>query len=327
MPTPHILHRCLAALPRNAGDSAEGEIQLFPAGEFYTTDGRGPFYMTATVAAEMIRWFDALKRDISIDYEHQTLHSKDNGLPVFAAGWQEQLVWKEAIGLFAKVKWTPKAQAAIKSDEYRYISPVFATAPDGKTILPVLFPAALTNNPAIDGMAQAHAASQPYPSSEPPKMDLKKLAALLGLPETATEDEVIAKIKAMSQPQAASVDTSQYVPVAAVQQLQAQLATLSTSVQKSQVQSIVAASLANGKLPKALEPWALTQTPDALNAYLANAPVIPALTGMQTATAGTPEPVTALNAAELEVCSRLGLTQDAFRATKATLVAAQQPGA
>jgi phage I-like protein len=315
MPNP-TLHRCAFAYP-----ATEGEVQLFPAGTFRTTDGRGPFTLTANLASKLIASFNALSNEIAIDYEHQLMFARANGQPAPAAGWITALRFVGGTGLFAKVRWTERASAAIKAGEYRYISPVFGTEKNGE-IKPVMFPAALTNHPAIDGMADAYAASQTpnQPQAMEPNMDLlKKLAAMLGLPDTATEDEVMDKLKdkmSAAAPVAASVDHSQFVPVAAVQQLQAQLASLANSVQQTEVKSLVAASLASGKLPTALEPWALSQTPAALAQYLASAPVIPALNGMQTASANLPAQAQALNAGELEVCSRMGISPEAFIAAK-----------
>lgn len=317
------LHRC--ALAYQAG---EGEIQLFPDGKFVKREALGvgtEFEMNAAIAAVMMAAFNSANNDIAIDYEHQLINAARNGQPAPAAGWIKSLVWRAGHGLFAAVDWTEKAREMIKAGAYRYISPVFYADKITRAIAPVLVPPALTNHPAIDGMAQAIAASQNLSPSamEPTQMDLKKLALILGLPETATEDEVMAKIKSMvdaptAATVAASIDHSQFVPIAAVQQLQVELASVKQGIALGQVQQLVAASLADGRLPKALEAWALLQTPQGLTAYLASAPVIPALQGMQTVAAnlnGAP-PVAALSAAEMEICSRTNISHDAFRAAQ-----------
>lgn len=322
-----IRHRCAFAFL-----ASEGEIQLFPAGTFSTLDGRGPFTLSSAIAAEMVADFAARKNEVAIDYEHQLIHAQANGQPAPAAGWMTALRYVPDQGLFASVRWTERARAAIKAGEYRYISPVFLTAKNGHEIKPILLPAALTNNPAIDGMAQAIAASSDAPQNLPTPtesniMDLKQLLMLLGLADTATEAEAIAKIKALLSPAnaaantatAASVDMSKFVPVAAVQELQTKVAELHAANAKRDTAELVATAVAEGKLhTPQLQAWAASLAPDALRVFLASAPAIPALASMQTqAAANQQTPAGTLNDAERQVCTRLGLTDQQFIAAKA----------
>ncbi|GHT92610.1 hypothetical protein AGMMS49545_10440 [Betaproteobacteria bacterium] len=142
---------------------ADGEFQLFPDGEFKAKDGRpndAPAYvMDETIAKLIIEAFNKLKTPLVVDYEHQTLSAKDNGKPAPAAGWINGLEWRPGKGLYAtNVEWTESARDAIKANEYRYISPVFSyRLPAGD--ISKLHHAALTNNPAIDGMEAVTALS------------------------------------------------------------------------------------------------------------------------------------------------------------------------
>lgn len=154
-------------------------IQILPYG-WVETD-KGKFLVDDQAMNMIMEAFAAKKNDVVIDYEHQTL---DNVIAP-AAAWIKRLECRDKDGLWGEVEWTPKAQEFVKNKEYRYLSPViFARKSDGRAI--VLHSCGLTNTPAIDGM---HPIANK--ETEENNMDfLKLVAGLLGLPETATEDEV-----------------------------------------------------------------------------------------------------------------------------------------
>lgn len=133
------------------------EIQVMPAGEFRARDGRpegiAAWRIDAQIAARVIARFKRNQTPLVIDYEHQTLEAKKNGQPAPAAGRFRDLIWREAAGLFAAVTLTPRARQYIQDEEYLYFSPVFAYDGDTGEVLEVLM-GALTNDPALDGMAQ-----------------------------------------------------------------------------------------------------------------------------------------------------------------------------
>ena len=325
-----------------------GEIQLFPDGvvkPFYAGDTRGPWLMDEATAEALIAEFDSRGGDLALDYEHQTLHAASNGKPAPAAGWIKQLIWRAGSGLFAAVEWTAAASAAIKAKEYRYISPVFASV--GKRITS-LMPSALTNNPALVGMAHAIAASAANsgafapatpqgnsPQGTPPqgtpkkgtmKMDelLKKLRAMLGLPDDADEAAIAAALdkyqtdmQAMQAKaaNAMTADPSKFIALTAFEALKAEFVALNAKIVGNEVAGVVDAALACGKLLPAQKAWALDlgkQNIASLTAYIASAPQIAALSATQTggnAPAGT-EIVTALTADEQMVAQQFGFTAE-----------------
>lgn len=183
--------------------TAGSEIQLFPAGEFRTVDGRptdAPYWlMTADIAARLIEQFAALTNPVVVDYEHQTYNCANNGQPSPAAGWFKTLRWEEGAGLFATVEWTERATAHIEAGEYRYISPVMTYDPDTGFITQ-LINAALTNNPAIDGM-EAVSARLTAELNQPEKLTmeldelLERIRYLLNLPMLSTPEEVAAELQ------------------------------------------------------------------------------------------------------------------------------------
>ena len=178
-----------AAFASAIPDGAEppGEILLLPAGRIQTRvhDSRGPFEVRdpgAVVAATR-----ALRLDLPIDYEHQSLHAPDNGQPAPAAGWIRE-VFAKGGEIWARVEWTDRGRDHLKAREYRYISAVFTHKRDG-TVLQIRG-AGLTNNPALEMPALMSANFQGE------TMDKKALAKLLGLAEDATEEQVTAALNA-----------------------------------------------------------------------------------------------------------------------------------
>ena len=143
---------------------AEKAFRLIPAGMFRTTDGRPVglpgWILTASNAAAIIGAAAARVDDFLIDYEHQTLHASKSGQPAPAAGWFKRLEWREGQGLFAvDARWTARASAMIAAGEYRYLSPVFGF--DAKTgEVQSLRSAAITNDPALDGLTDIAAAKR-----------------------------------------------------------------------------------------------------------------------------------------------------------------------
>jgi phage I-like protein len=134
-----------------------------------------------------------------VDYEHQTLLAAQNGHPAPAAGWFSKLEWRES-GLFAiDVEWTERATQMIEGGEYKYISPVFAYDKKTGKVLRLLH-AALTNNPALDGMDAVAASQYQLLNTEKLSMNelLEQLRWLRNMPVTV--DEVVTELqKAIDQ--------------------------------------------------------------------------------------------------------------------------------
>lgn len=174
------------------------KVMVIPDGYFKSHDGR-PFdvannaWLLDHTAFELLKSAASLRsNDFHFDYEHQTLHAEQNGQPAPASGWfaPTDLEYVPGEGLYAlNVRWTPKARALLKNDEYRFISPVFHY--DKSTGRPVkLRHFALTNDPAVDGMdkvavlkSQQHEYSiqQQSNSGETTMNAAQQLLALLGV--------------------------------------------------------------------------------------------------------------------------------------------------
>lgn len=264
-----------------------GRIQLLPYGEFRATDGR-PFdapawFLTETNGRDVADLANQSRTQLVVDYEHQTLYKEQNGQPAPAAGWMRWIEFTPK-GLFADVEWTNKAAALIQNREYRYISAVFAY--DTQGYVRKLFHAALTNNPALDGMDEVLAAASvqfnPITMEQNPMNEL--LQQLFGLPN-ANEDELKAALSALlaakpqtvalnadlftqlaekdqriaalsTQKPSAQPDLTQFAPVSVVQDLQNQIAALTAQRDADKGAELIAAALSAGKLLPAQKEWA-----------------------------------------------------------------------
>lgn len=172
------------ALPE--GEGAPEWIHLLPAGTVTTIDGRGP-YRVADPAALVTASLNGSER-LVLDENHATDLAAPKGEPAPARGWIVELQAR-ADGVWGRVAWT-KAGAELMADRaYRHISP--AILHDAQNNVTAILRASLVNRPNLKGLTALHTV-QPTEIS----MDLKKLAAALGLPETATEAEILAAIAA-----------------------------------------------------------------------------------------------------------------------------------
>lgn len=276
------------------------DLQLLPAGEFMARDGRPydapSWYLDGALAQRLIDATAARKTPCVIDYEHQTLLAKENGKPAPASGWFHKLEWREGVGLFAvDVDWTDSAAEMIEKKEYRFISPVIGYDKATGAVTSI-YMAAITNNPAIDGMSEVlltaaalhFTLSPPTPLTEDTAMEelLEQLRWLLNLPVGTPAEGIVSHLQTLidqlkaGDPAAtaaasfdlvtymaaqretvaslssATPDPAKFVPIGAMVALQGQLAALSATQATGRVDEVVAGALASGKLLPAQEEWA-----------------------------------------------------------------------
>jgi phage I-like protein len=158
-------------------------VHLVPAGSFTGQDGRGPYRLAdpeAVIQASMAAG------KLPIDENHATDLAMKTGQPSPARGWIVGMEMRQD-GLWGRVEWTATGAQLMGEQAYRGISPVFEHDKDG-VILRVLR-AAVTNTPNLPQLAKLN-------SEQGPSMDLSKLRAALGLPETADEDAILATVTA-----------------------------------------------------------------------------------------------------------------------------------
>lgn len=316
----------IASLSLALTSTSPNEIQLLPAGYFRAQDGRPEecpegWYIDASIAATLIAAADDRATPYVLDYEHQTLRAAKNGQPAPASGWFKQLEWREGEGLFATgVDWTATAASHIEAKEYRFISPVFLYDKEGRVTS--LINAALTNTPALDDMDEVMLAAASLiaaTTNEDSMMDelLEQLRWFLGLPLSATEDDILAELQKLinkiksadSQAVASGIDF--------ITKLQSNVAALTAQVETPdparfvtvetmneaisqarasgdeqiaqltlrQSEELITAALSDGRLLPAQKAWATAlgkSDPDKLRQHIDSQPKIAALSRTQT---------------------------------------------
>lgn len=332
------------------------EVHVTPDGSFTTRDGRdmpvAAWRVDAQIAERVIERFRASATPLVLDYEHQTLNTETNGQPAPAAGFFRDLTYRAGQGLFATIELTARAAAFVRAGEYRYFSPVFSFDPETGAVVKLEM-GALTNNPALDGMqplALRAAARFGLTLNPETHMDLiAEIRALLGLPDTATDADILDAIKAAGDKSApaevaalraelgvaANADTAtviaacralktgtpdpaRYAPVAVVEEMRTQVAALTARVQQRDLADLIEPAIADGRLIGDEQiAWARSLGASniaSLKAYLATAKPIAALKSGQTG--GRPptgsDDSTALTAEELAVCKATGIDPESF---------------
>lgn len=302
-------------------------VVLFRAG-MNELEGHAPYLVDAQafdlVQAEFVR----RGNDLVFDYEHQTL--KDVEAP--AAGWVKELSWDPAQGIMARVEWTERGAAYVAAREYRYFSPVFFVRKADSRLFG-LHSVALTNNPRHNHLQPILSKLGAHPAQPQPKegsMDfLKKLAAKLGLSETATEDEVFAAVAKLQDvtgvPQvvlaALGLDQADAsTVVASIHALRQQgmgavsvedFEALKTMLAKRDADEAVAAALAIGKITPDQKDWAVDYAKTDLpgfRTFVAKAPVVVPVGKLPSGE--TVDDKAQASAVTLQIAAMMDLTQD-----------------
>ena len=320
------------------------DVQLLPAGPtFRAQDGRPldvptGWKIDAQIASKLIAQLTARVNPMLIDYEHQTLSAPTSGKPAPAAGWAKQFEWREGQGLYAvDVAWTANAAQMIAAEEYKFISPVFAYDP--KTgVVERLALAALTNNPALDGMDEVTAlAAARYAAdldTENDDMDplLELLRKALGLAADAKESAIqVALTAALGTHQtiadlvaerdqrivaltANQYDQTRFVPLSVVTEANARIAELTATMETTERTSLMTAALSDGRVLPHMKAWMESQPLAALKSYLQVAQPIAALTQQQSGGNGPTGDATlpSLTPEQIAVCTNMGIDPKAY---------------
>ena len=298
-------------------------ILVLPAGTFHGRDGRGPYTLADADAVIRATREHFGSTDIVLDYNHQTEFSSRNGQPAPAAGWLTDLS-ADAEGIWAHVKWTERGRQAVASREFRYISPVFWHDEEGSILM--LASAALTNIPNLD----LKALSEQGADNNQPKeirMDFKQsVAQALGLPENASETEILDGAKSAhealakaekSLAEAGTPDPAKYVPMAMHEAATKELAELKAQQARAQSEGLVAEAEHQGKLTPAMHDWGLSyaaRDPEGFRAWMAAAPNLTPGGGKESGTAASaPEGNKAvLNEYQKAVCAAMGMDEKKY---------------
>lgn len=305
----------LAAVPTS--------FQVFPYGTVQI-QGSEPFTVDDAAMFSVILRFNARGLDMVIDYEHQSeggeYASPDGKAP--AAGWVKSLENRGMDGLWVNVEWTDAARELLAKREYRYYSPVFFVSKDGRRLVELLR-LALTNVPRLDWIRPIVAketvrsegssvrSNNPHPATPDASrltpnllqrsQDMELLILLakqLGLPETSTQEQILAKLGELKTSQASTQ------PIACKEALEAlglteaaskselvatihalkqrpdysqEIASLKQKLAARDRDELVAAAIKEGKITPAQKEWAdayALNDPEGFKVFVAKAPQV-----------------------------------------------------
>jgi len=169
---------------------AEGWAQIAAPGAYPHAKGLNVFTREdlAHVAAAFTREVDPA-RGLLVDFEHESIQPEGS---TEAAGWVTACTQRPDGTLWARVRWSDAGRAALEGGRYRFCSPVLHSEQRADGWHPVALQSlALTNRPNLKGLT-------PLSHREnPTTITMNKIALALGLPETATETDILAAIAAL----------------------------------------------------------------------------------------------------------------------------------
>lgn len=324
-----VRQTCALSLPTEAA----ARIELIPVGVFKTQDRRPPFTLSDPEGVIARSLANAAGGVLPIDFDHRSFGTPSD---TRAAGWISGME-VEGGRVMASVEWTPEGRAALEGRAYRFLSPVFKTDPKTDEVV-LIEGAGLVNYPALPELRQL--------ASREDDMDLTQaIAGLLGL--TADKpDEIQGRITALlnAETQLASItrtagiegddavtqicsrltagngapDPAKFAPLSVVNDLQRQLAALQTDMNGSKVDDAIEAARAAGKLVPSAEDWARQYASKDLtgfNAWVASAPKV-LIEGRLIQGEPQPGDQTKLSREERQICSQMGLSEEAFLAQR-----------
>ena len=183
--------QCEAFSGADLGDGLK-TVKLAGWGRIERTNG--DFIIDDEGVPEILRTFAEHGTAIPIDVEHETLPERQPAAGSRGAiGWIEKVFAEANKGLFGLVRWSDVGKALIRSDAFRYLSPVFLIRKDDRRVVGV-HSAAVTNRPAIPRLERL-AASQSAGAETTATADENAAIAAsvrerLGLPATANKDAI-----------------------------------------------------------------------------------------------------------------------------------------
>ncbi|KJR98783.1 MAG: hypothetical protein VR65_19985 [Desulfobulbaceae bacterium BRH_c16a] len=162
--------------------------QLIPAGTVEGRDGRS---WLNSQPEKILVAFKELGRDLPIDLEHSSELKARLGEPAPAVGWINELAVRDG-EIWGMVEWNAEGKKLIGERAYRYMSPVIVYNRESGIIVG-LTSVGLTNQPNLE-LPALNSQQGGNPENKEDEM-LKAILVALGLPETATDADAVAKIK------------------------------------------------------------------------------------------------------------------------------------
>jgi len=311
------------------GSEPPPSIDLVPPGpSLRGRDGRAWTLRDADrVAAASMKRLSKLP----IDINHSTDLAAPSGGASPAAGWITGLRAMGDGSLKADVQWNKRGEKALRGREYGYISPVLNV--NGRGEVTEILRAALTNSPNLE--LPALNSESIFCTNDNTEEGMKKeLCAALGIPEAATETEIVLaarslRTEVLNAAQPATDATKAELNAMETRALNAekQIAELCAARLKADAEAAVDGAIAARKIAPASRDGYLALCADEaglarVKDILANSPEI-AIAGTQ-APDGSPDGSAALNAADAEFAGKAGYSEEEWAKIKAAEKAAKK---
>lgn len=176
---------------------------IAPFGEFTRIERHGDAETVITQLLDRTAYEQVLAAfkgpEVLVDFEHRAQNTDDTT----AGAWVQQLAIRES-GLWGLLKFTDVGTAAVRGRRLRFLSPVWHLDDTGRPI--ALKNVALTNvpyfknlRPVLNKAPTQNQPGEPTGDPQPKEHTMKDLAAFFGLPEAASEAEIIAAAKAAQE--------------------------------------------------------------------------------------------------------------------------------
>lgn len=307
-----------ALAARDLGQPPAEWILLLPAGaEVQLRDGRA---FGSVGAAAVVAEFRRQGLDLPVDLNHSEAWRAPFGGDSPAYGWVTAMEVRGS-EVWGRVEWTDEGRELLQSRKYRYYSPTFSLteAPTGGGEIYAITSVALVNRPAMPG---ARALARDEANQEE---SMKEIAKALGLPESATEAEIVARIGARGAGTAAAqnqpvnmVPKADYDAVLArAEAAEGQVQQTAADELRREAETVVTAAISKGvAAPSSREFWlGLCATRDGLNSVKGHLETAPQVVN-NTATAGAAAAGAAPAAAEtrtpeeIEVSRQIGFDEE-----------------
>jgi len=308
------------------GDSLPSQIEVIPSGaSVIGRDGRSWKNLNPAKVADASNKRLPL---LPIDINHATDLSAPKGGESPACGWFKSLCARKDGSVWADVEWNDLGKEALSAKKYRYLSPVFDHTAQGE--INCILRAALTNSPNLE-LPALNSEQDNHVTEDRMK---KQLCALLGASESASDEDVIAAVKALKEKPALNAaggnstalqvenQTLQTALNAANEKVAAaekQLADLNAAAFKKEAESVIDGAIAAGKFTPASRKGfvSLCATQEGLASFKEIVAATPAIVNGKVETPPPPpDTKTALNSEESSFAKSAGYSEEQWKKLK-----------
>ncbi|MFV1934920.1 phage protease [Phaeobacter gallaeciensis] len=311
------------ALALNAeGDSVPDWIQLTPPGPHLT--GRDGRQWRLTNPDAVVAEFARNRADLPVDFEHATQVKGAKGDAAPAVGWIKELEARNG-AIWGRVEWNDAGRNSIASKGYRYVSPVFTFTKAAKEIRKMIS-AGLTNQPNLE-LAALNTEDRQGGADEVLPMN-KAILEALGLPENASDLDVVTAINKMKTDEATArnraenPDSGKFIPRADYDLAMNKISAFETAEKERQDEAIntaVGAAIEAGKIAPSSRDYhvAACRSEGGLEKFqqlVEASPVIAKKSDLDTKDPG--KNAIALSDEEMAACRALGMSETEFAEAK-----------